>query len=290
MNTIAHIGWQNMKDPSTDLGTREFAIADTLHLIVKEFAVVDDYSGYSWPSSLGLSRFIFKNVDLFKGTRVLELGCGTGLPSLTLAKLGLCSLLVSTDVSLRCLESIGVSCTLSDIPRDARPIERLLDWTSARSIDTFLELHPQGFDWILGADVFYDPSLFEPLLSVLYSLFALDPSARFLTVYHERSSKRSLTHLLMKWGMVGREISWDFEDADSLFLLELTPAARWWCAAYRTMTSSRMTWRRLPRQETTNEPHSLSLEEVSDWFKSSRDMAHSKEFLSHAETSDRQEH
>lgn len=51
---------------------------------------VDSIPYYSilWPSATALSEYLFKHRRLAEGKRVIELGCGLGLPSILCAKLG----------------------------------------------------------------------------------------------------------------------------------------------------------------------------------------------------------
>ncbi len=46
------------------------------------------YYSILWPSATALSEYLHKNRDLIKEKRVIELGCGLGLPSILCAKLG----------------------------------------------------------------------------------------------------------------------------------------------------------------------------------------------------------
>ncbi len=51
---------------------------------------IDSIPYYSilWPSASGLAEYLNKNRDLIKGKRIIELGCGLGLPSILCAELG----------------------------------------------------------------------------------------------------------------------------------------------------------------------------------------------------------
>ncbi|GAB5588102.1 hypothetical protein Unana1_03002 [Umbelopsis nana] len=72
-------------------------------------------------------------------------------------------------------------------------------------------------DWILGSDTFYDPADFENLIvTVAYVIHRHNKNARFITAYQERSSKRSIQHLLDKWSLSCRLIpkaTFDFDDS-----------------------------------------------------------------------------
>lgn len=51
---------------------------------------------------------------------------------------------------------------------------------------------------------------FEPLLAtVSYLLCHHNPESVFLTTYQDRSAKRNIDHLLLKWGLEARVIPWD---------------------------------------------------------------------------------
>ncbi|KAI2510395.1 hypothetical protein MHU86_3968 [Fragilaria crotonensis] len=55
------------------------------------------YGGKLWPSALGIANFLLESNAISTSTKVLELGCGTGLPSLVAASLG--ASVVATDIS-----------------------------------------------------------------------------------------------------------------------------------------------------------------------------------------------
>lgn len=52
---------------------------------------------FVWPGALELSRFIVKNGGLFRGKRVIELGCGPGVTGITIAKTSSPSFVLCTD-------------------------------------------------------------------------------------------------------------------------------------------------------------------------------------------------
>ncbi|KAI8906497.1 putative methyltransferase-domain-containing protein [Powellomyces hirtus] len=155
------------------------------------------YGSFVWPSALVLSAYVHFLGSAFRGKRVLELGCGTALPGLVAAKLGaaqvvltdsrqLPHVLANTELAVRanrCEETCAVAA---------------LEWGEFPP----LVGDPCAFDYVLGADVFYEPEMFDTLLAtVVYILKKSPPSAAFITAYQERSSRRSVQHLLDRYGL-----------------------------------------------------------------------------------------
>ena len=105
-----------------------------------------------WPSSLGLTDFIFHHPEYVQGKNVLELAAGLGLPSLMAARYAktVCaSDYVPEAVDAMKRSSTGVinlSC-------------RLLDWNDLPN-----DLAP---DVLLLSDINYDPGQFDHLYKVL---------------------------------------------------------------------------------------------------------------------------
>ena len=85
-------------DPSAACPCRTFSFA--IHGMETELQISEVYSGdygcIAWPSSIVLSTLIARHSSLFSSARVLELGCGVGLPGIVAAKCG--SVVHLTDV------------------------------------------------------------------------------------------------------------------------------------------------------------------------------------------------
>ena len=95
-----------------------------------------------WPSAIALSRYL-ANQDL-SGKRVVELGCGVGLPSVTALAGG--AEVVAADYYGAALDFAAYNA-LTNTGRE--PDALLLDWRDP----------PEGlsrFDLVLGADVLYE--------------------------------------------------------------------------------------------------------------------------------------
>lgn len=98
-----------------------------------------------WPAARGLAQHIWEKID-FRGETVLELGAGLGLPGLVAALKG--GLVTFSDYKDESLEIIARNAALNGI-RGAAYL--LADWR-------YFEVE-QKFDWIIGSDVLYNPSL-----------------------------------------------------------------------------------------------------------------------------------
>jgi methyltransferase-like protein 23 len=118
-----------------------------------------------WPSSIALAHEVLARADAFRGTRVLELGAGTGLPGIVAASLG--ARVVQTDRHERALSV----CMENGARNDVATIEhRLADWT---------DWHDGGcYDWIIGSDILYAERLHPHLRRIFES--NLEPRGRVL--------------------------------------------------------------------------------------------------------------
>ncbi|KAG0208113.1 hypothetical protein BGX33_006466 [Mortierella sp. NVP41] len=180
---------------------------------------------------------------------LLELGAGTALPSLLLAKATTpgSTVLITTDRPCaphiidnihRAYKENNISWTSDNHqqqhhrimvrslgwgdftlanPRnpDGGLLQLLKDVTGIEQVREDGSSTPGKIDLILGSDTFYNPPDFEPLLAtVSFIINRHNPDCVFLTTYQNRSAKRNIDHLLEKWGLEGRIIEWEAFDFD----------------------------------------------------------------------------
>ena len=124
------------------------------------FAQRDEFIPYwadLWPSALLLARTVACRA--LHGARVLELGCGLGLPSLAVAMAGGRSL--ATDWAPEALEAVE-----RNAERNGVRVETLVsDWREPA------ELLARGpFDLVIAADVVYERRNVRPLTELLDTL------------------------------------------------------------------------------------------------------------------------
>ncbi|KAF9134461.1 Methyltransferase-like protein 23 [Mortierella sp. 14UC] len=231
-------------------------VSEQRTVTVKVLELLDaDFGLYVWPSALVLAEYIFRRLDMFTGSIdspkiILELGAGTALPSLLLAKATTpgSTVLITTDrpYAPHIFDNINRAYKENDISwtmdqrheqQQHRIIVRSLGWgdftlASPHNPDGgLLQLlkdvsgieqakagsprSPGKIDLILGSDTFYNPPDFEPLLAtVSFIINRHNPDCVFLTSYQNRSAKRNIDHLLEKWGLEGRVIEWEAFDFD----------------------------------------------------------------------------
>ena len=127
-----------------------------------------------WPSGLALARAVRRR-DV-EGLRVLELGCGLGLPSIVAALGG--ARVLATDWSPEALEVAAANAT-----RNRAEVETaLVSWAGPEPL-----VRAAPWDLVLGADLLYEQRNVDQLLEVLPRLGAeillaepgRPPAARF---------------------------------------------------------------------------------------------------------------
>jgi predicted nicotinamide N-methyase len=107
-----------------------------------------------WPSGVALARRVAARS--LKGARVLELGCGLGLPSLAAALAG--GRVLATDWSPQAIELLR-----DNAARNGAELETaIVDWQRPAEL---LERAP--WDLVLGADLLYERRNVAPLLALL---------------------------------------------------------------------------------------------------------------------------
>jgi predicted nicotinamide N-methyase len=126
---------------------------DRDRLLGDESAPEPPYWAHLWIGAQALARFLAQADDL-SGRRVLDLGCGLGLPGLVAAARG--AEVWFADREAAALEFVRASAEQN---RLARIRCLLLDFT-CESLDV-------DFDVILGAEVVYDPESYLPLADFL---------------------------------------------------------------------------------------------------------------------------
>ena len=114
-----------------------------------------------WPSGVALARRV--TARALKGARVLELGCGLGLPSLAAALAG--GRVLATDWSPQAIELLR-----DNAERNGAELElEVADWARPEAL---IERAP--WDLVLGADLLYERRNVAPLLDLVPKLLASD--------------------------------------------------------------------------------------------------------------------
>ena len=150
-----------------------------------------------WPSAIALSRHILKSDHIGKGTEVLEIGCGLGLPGIVAGKKG--ASVTFTDYMDDALDFAKENWKQNNSP-DAK--FQLLDW---RNPDPSL-----AADVLLASDVAYEQRAFEPLLKTFDTMLKpggiilfSEPGRKYMPAFFQklevagyRSRKFSYTEFL----------------------------------------------------------------------------------------------
>jgi len=110
-----------------------------------------------WPSGVALARRVAGRA--LKGARVLELGCGLGLPSLAAALAG--GRVLATDWSPQAIELLRDNAERNDAALELE----IADWAHPEAL---IERAP--WDLVLGADLLYERRNVAPLLDLVPKL------------------------------------------------------------------------------------------------------------------------
>ena len=119
-----------------------------------EWAPLAPYWAILWRSGVALARELDRGP--LGGLRVLELGCGLALPSLTAARAG--AVVLATDQSAEALTLVARNARANGLRVETAAVE----WSDA---DELRSRAP--FDLVLAADVLYEQDNAAPLLSLL---------------------------------------------------------------------------------------------------------------------------
>jgi len=125
--------------------------------VVEKFSVDDNIPFWIevWPSAVVLAEFILGR-DEFTNKKVLELGCGLGLTSVALGLKD--AIITATDYEMMALQYARRNY-IRNIGDEKNAKFIYLDWR-----------HPfisEKFDFVIGADIIYERSLFGDLVNVL---------------------------------------------------------------------------------------------------------------------------
>lgn len=126
--------------------------------------VIDERMPYwaaSWPSAIGLSKFIDEQQALVKGKAVIEIGCGLGLP-------GIVAALNGANVTMTDYLQEALDFARSNWQRNVEGAfhGQLLDWRDVSAVGKA--------DVVLASDVAYESRSFEPLINALKSILKPD--------------------------------------------------------------------------------------------------------------------
>jgi predicted nicotinamide N-methyase len=146
-----------------------------------EWAPLAPYWAVLWRSGAQLAREL--DGEPLHGLRVVELGCGLAVPSLTAARAG--ATVLATDSSAEALELVALSAEANRL----RVETALVDWTAPGEL-----LGRAPFDLVLAADVLYERASVAQLLALLPRLAAsawlADPGRPAAGAFLEAAERR----------------------------------------------------------------------------------------------------
>ena len=182
--------------------TLELERPDSPEALIDEETFAEDeflpYWAELWPSGIALAETIAPLP--LAGSRVVELGCGLGLPSLVAAARG--AVVVATDWAADAISLLARNAARNAVELDAV----VADWRDSSA------LPPGRFDLILAADVLYEDRNAAPLLAMLSDRLApggralvADPGRRHAATFVEAAEAVfAVEELDGDWGVNAR--------------------------------------------------------------------------------------
>jgi predicted nicotinamide N-methyase len=146
-----------------------------------EWAPLAPYWSILWRSGVALAREL-ESVPLME-RRVVELGCGLGLPSMAAARAG--ARVLATDSDAEALDLVRWNAGENGVRLETLPV----DWEDPAEL---IERGP--FDLVIGADILYERPSVARLLELLPRLapqaLIADPARPAAEAFFEQAEKR----------------------------------------------------------------------------------------------------
>ncbi|KAG7387658.1 Methyltransferase-like protein 23 [Phytophthora pseudosyringae] len=166
------------------------------------------YGLFVWPSALLLSRFVAREASwLCRDKVVLELGCGTGLPSILAGLCGAGKVYLTDRADAADIQR-NAEANIKRNGLETRAAFIPLAWGDMLISDELISIF-RGVQVILAADCFYQSQDFEKVLATVALIFRCSggpASCKFFFTYQLRSISRSIAPLLARWGLTAKAI------------------------------------------------------------------------------------
>lgn len=133
-----------------------------------------------WRATEHMSEFIVENQPLFENKTICELGAGLGYLAILIDKIGVSKKIVATDGDDDTLELL-----LSNIEKNQSTAQVSKLWWG--QYDSFLEVNPERFDVVIGADIIYEESQIAPLIQTVNAI--LNDDGYFYLAFARRNVK-----------------------------------------------------------------------------------------------------
>ncbi|VVB01660.1 unnamed protein product [Arabis nemorensis] len=109
-----------------------------------------------WPGAMLMNGYLSENAEILQGCSVLELGSGVGITGVLCSKF--CSKVILTDHNDEVLKILKKNIELHEHSSGPNPSAELeaakLEWGNSDRLGEILQKHNDGFDLILGADIY----------------------------------------------------------------------------------------------------------------------------------------
>lgn len=185
--------------------TRSITIASesrSMSVRVHEFVTHQSQCMFTWDSAYVLAAYINANCSDFQHKSIVELGSGTGLPSLVaaLCQAKSCILTERADEP-HVLENLDTNIKLNNVEGICRTMP--LSWgpITDKGMLKCLEC-----DYILGSDIFYSTESFLSIFLTIASIMTMNRNTVFITTYQERSIKRTIRPWLDMYDMEAKVV------------------------------------------------------------------------------------
>ncbi|XP_073224361.1 uncharacterized protein [Cicer arietinum] len=145
-----------------------------------------------WPGAMLMNDYLSKNVEMFQGCSVIELGSGVGITGILCHRF--CNKVVLTDHNEEVLKIIKKNIELHSCPENISPTSQgleaeKLEWGNTDQINEILQKHHGGFDFVLGADISFQQSSIPLLFDSVRQLLQVKEGrkCKFILAYVSRT-------------------------------------------------------------------------------------------------------
>ncbi|KAH0712702.1 hypothetical protein KY290_008283 [Solanum tuberosum] len=109
-----------------------------------------------WPGAVLMNDYLTQNANMLQGCSVIELGSGVGITGVLCSRF--CRGVVMTDHNDEVLKILKKNIKLQECSDDSMCCTELkaekLEWGRSDQLNCILQEHPEGFDLVLGADIY----------------------------------------------------------------------------------------------------------------------------------------